>query len=90
MTRAIACTTTLTAAQVAALRAGLPLAPHAPWLKRSDGSCEDRAEFRSTIPAVRVLVGKNTRVTNGVGRVEVHVIEGSPAACIEIEYPWSE
>ncbi|MGH7293382.1 MAG: hypothetical protein ACRELB_00545 [Polyangiaceae bacterium] len=88
-TRAIACTVPLTPPQIAALESGLPLAPHAPVLQQNDGSCEGRAAFASTGPLVRVLTGTNTRVPNGIGRVELHVLKASPVACVEVEYRWS-
>ena len=77
--RAVACTLTLTPSQVTALTAGLSLTPGAPLFPRRDGSCDAGGE---------VLVGKNPRVPNGIGRVELHVLNGSQA-CVEMEYPWS-
>jgi hypothetical protein len=52
-------------------------------------ACESRPGLRSADPAVTVFLGENTRVTNGVGRIEIHVAP-SGAACVEITYPWSQ
>ncbi len=86
--RAVACTTTLTPAQVAALSAAVPLAPGPASRGGADaGGCETTPGLRAADGAT-VLVGKNTRVPNGAGPIELHVGAGG-AACVEIRYPWS-
>ena len=87
--RAVACTTTLTVADVATLVARVPLAPSDAAGGSDSDDCEHSAGLRSTDPGVSVSSGRNTRVTNGVGPVELHFVAATGAACIEIRYPWS-
>jgi hypothetical protein len=85
--RAVACTTTLTPAEVATLTRSVPLAPGPASPAAPLDSCESVAAVRSDAGGVDVLVGKNTKVTNGASRIEVHVAP-SGAACVEIAYPF--
>lgn len=89
VTRAVACTTRLSAADLAALRSGVPLQPGKAAPYGHQDSCEATPGFGSTGPDLEVLVGKNTKVPNGVGTLELHVARGTGEACIEIHYPWS-
>jgi hypothetical protein len=51
-------------------------------------TCETTSGLESSNASVDVLVGKNVAVTNGVGRIEIHVDRTTRAACVQIEYPW--
>jgi hypothetical protein len=75
--RAVACRTSLTRAQVEALTRGIPLVPAAPHLEDLDGACKGG----------QVLRGQNTKVANGAGPVQVHLLPAG-RACVMIEYPW--
>jgi hypothetical protein len=86
VTRAVACALSLKPDQVTALTANVPLRPGRPAPYGDRDNCETMPGLRSTDPGVEVLVGKNTKVPNGVGPVEVHVVRGTGAACIEIHY----
>jgi len=88
--RSVACATTLTAPALATLIRALPLRAGTAFNEGMRDACESRSGLRSGDPDVEVLVGMNTRVPNGVGRIEIHVVRASGAACVEITYPWSE
>ena len=88
--RSIACTTTLPPDTLVKLEKTLPLHAGEAFNGGMRDACESRPGLRSTDPGVAVLVGQNTRVPNGVGRIEVHVVASSGAACVEITYPWSQ
>ncbi|HEY0136058.1 MAG TPA: hypothetical protein VGB85_18355 [Nannocystis sp.] len=83
--RAVACTTTLTPAEVETLRATVPLAPGTPRSSAPVHNCATRIAARA-----EVLVGANTRVANGVGPIALYHDRTSGEACVEITYPWSE
>lgn len=88
--RSVACTTTLPASTLATLSSTLALKPGPAFHDGMRDACESRAGLRSTEPDVEVLVGENARVPNGIGRIEIHVVRASGAACVEMTYPWSE
>lgn len=90
ITRGVTCALTLSPAEIASLTAKIPLAPGSPNPNGNRDTCEAMPGLASTLPGVAVLIGKNTKVTNGVGPVEVHVASATGAACIQITYPWSE
>lgn len=87
--RAVACTTRLSRADVAALRGSVPLTRAASASQVDTGDCEHTPGLRSRDRGVVVYRGDNARVPNGVGPIEVHVAPATGAACIEIHYPWS-
>lgn len=88
--RSVACTTTLPAASLTSLVETLSLTTGPAFNAGMRDACESRSGLRSADPGVEVLVGKNRRVQNGVGRIELHVVRASGTACVEITYPWSE
>jgi hypothetical protein len=82
ITRGVACVTTLTAADVATLKASVPLSPGKAQPYGDTNNC------KVLLPgATDVLVGKNTKAKNGASHVEVHLAP-SGDACVEIHYPW--
>jgi hypothetical protein len=92
--RSVACTLPLPDAFAQLLARNVPLvpgqtlhasSPHAVYA----GSCATRPGLGPTDERVEVLVGKNTKVTNGVERIELHIARRQGLACIEITYPWS-
>ena len=88
--RGVACTLTLSPAERARLIAALPMT-RAPGRRADEplaDSCEAMPGLGSRTPGVEIWSGTNTKVTNGVGRVELHV-GATDVACIEIAYPWS-
>ena len=89
VTRGVTCALSLTAAQVASLTANAPLRPGKPAPYGDRDNCETMPGLRSTDIGVEVLVGKNTKVPNGVGPIELHLVHETGAACIEVHYPWS-
>jgi hypothetical protein len=88
--RTVACTLALDAAPIATLTEQVPLQPGEAFHGPPDyaGSCGTKPGLGTA--DTKVLVGDNKKVTNGVGRVELHVVPGHADACIEITYPWSE
>jgi hypothetical protein len=89
VTRAVACALSLKPDQFTAPTANVPLHPGKPTPYGDRDNCETTPGQRSTDPGVEVLVGKNMKVPNGVGPIELHVARDAGAACIEIHYPWS-
>ncbi len=87
--RSVACTTAISERELATLVDSLRLSPGPAFNSGMRDACESRHGLRSVDAGVDVLVGTNTRVTNGVGRIEIHVVRATGAACIEITYPWS-
>ncbi len=88
VTRAVACTTSLSPAQLAALTSSVPLRTGKPAPYGTADNCESAPGLRSRDVGVDVLVGKNTKVPNGAAAIEVHFAAASGRACIEIHYPW--
>jgi hypothetical protein len=72
-----------------AFTASVPLHPGKPAPYGDRDNCETMPGLRSMDPGVEVLVGKNMKVPNGVGPIELHVVRQTGAACIEIHSPWS-
>jgi hypothetical protein len=89
--RAVSCVSKLGPADLATLTRRVPLKRGPPMFEPPgfSDSCEATHGLGSHDRDVTVLVGQNTRVTNGVSRVAVHIVRTTGAACIEIEYPWS-
>lgn len=87
--RRLSCEVTLTPGEVAALVSSMPMkrAPEVAVRAGYTDTCESRPGFASTAPGVQVLVGTNTAVPNGVGRVELRVVAAGGRGCIEVEYP---
>jgi hypothetical protein len=88
--RSVACSATLPPSTLATLGSTLALKPGPAFHEGMRDACESRAGLRSADAGVEVLVGTNARVPNGIGRIEIHVVRASGAACIEMTYPWSE
>lgn len=82
--RAVACATALTDDEVQTLRASVPLAPG----PARDPAPHDNCSTLLKGAALDILVGENTRVTNGARAIQLYVDRATGAACVEIVYPW--
>lgn len=89
ITRAVACTLALAPTEIDTLVARVPLAAGESIPYGEINNCVASMRPRALDPRLEVLVGENTRVTNGVGRIELHVVRATGVACVEIHYPWN-